>query len=81
MHRILNIKNPRLFTEKIQWLKLYNCTPIKTMLADKLLVREWVKEKIGSKYLKKIYGIYNSFEEIDFSSLPKEYVINRRRKT
>lgn len=75
MHRVLNIKNPRLFTEKIQWLKLYDCTPIKTILADKLLVREWVKEKIGSKYLKKIYGTYNSFDEIDFSSLPKEYVI------
>lgn len=75
MHRFLNIENPKLFTEKIQWLKLYDCSPLKTQLADKLLVREWVKEKIGGKYLKKLYGIYNSFEEIDFSALPQEYVI------
>lgn len=71
----LNLKPPKLFTEKIQWLKLYDCTPIKTMLADKILVRDWVKDKIGGEYLKKIYGIYHSFEEIDFSKLPEEYAI------
>lgn len=75
MHRILNLKKPELFTEKIQWLKLYDCLPIKTRLADKLLVREWVAKKIGEQYLKKIYGVYNSFDEIDFSILPSEYVI------
>lgn len=75
MHRFLDIENPKLFTEKIQWLKLYDCSAIKTRLADKLLVREWVKEKIGGQYLKKIYSVYNSFEEIDFSKLPREYAI------
>ena len=75
MHRFLNIDNPKLFTEKIQWLKLYDCTPVKTRLADKLLVRDWVADKIGTQYLKKLYGVYNSFEEIDFSKLPPEYVI------
>lgn len=73
--RILNLKSPKLFTEKIQWLKLYDCTPIKTRLCDKLEVREWIDEKIGGEYLKKIYGIYDTFEEIDFSNLPEEYVI------
>ena len=73
--RIINLKNPRLFTEKIQWLKIYDCTPIKTRLADKIAVREWVKEKIGEKYLKKVYGIYEKYEDIDFSKLPEEYVI------
>lgn len=75
MHRFFDIKNPKLFTEKIQWLKLYDCTPIKTQLADKLLVRDWVKNKIGEQYLKKIFGIYNTFEDIDFSAMPPEYVI------
>lgn len=73
--RIINLKNPRLFTEKIQWLKIYDCTPIKTRLADKIAVREWVKGKIGEKYLKKVYGIYEKYEDINFSKLPKEYVI------
>lgn len=73
--RFLNLDNPKYFTEKIQWLKINDCIPLKTTLADKILVRDWVKEKIGESYLKKIYGIYNSFEEIDFTKLPKEYVI------
>ena len=73
--RIINLKNPRLFTEKIQWLKIYDCTPIKTRLADKIAVREWVKGKIGEKYLKKVYGIYEKYEDIDFSKLPEEFVI------
>jgi len=73
--RFINFKNPKLFTEKIQWLKIYDCLPIKTVLADKILVREWVKEQIGESYLKKIYGVYEKYEDIDFTKLPREYVI------
>ena len=43
----LDLENPQTFNEKIQWLKLYDSTPLKTKLADKYLVRDWVKEKIG----------------------------------
>jgi hypothetical protein len=43
----LDLKNPKTFNEKIQWLKLYDSTPIKSLLADKYNVREWVKERIG----------------------------------
>lgn len=73
--RIINFKNPKLFSEKIQWLKVYDCLPTKTQLADKIAVRDWVAEKIGEQYLKKIYGVYEKYEEIDFSKLPDEYVI------
>ena len=73
--RFINFNNPKLFTEKIQWLKVYDCTPIKTQLADKILVRDWIKEQIGEEYLKKIYGVYEKYEDIDFKKLPQEYVI------
>lgn len=84
--RFINFNNPKLFTEKIQWLKVYDCTPIKTRLADKILVQNWVKEKLEKActeqpnknitiHFKKIYGIYEKYEDIDFSKLPKEYVI------
>lgn len=73
--RFINFKHPKLFTEKIQWLKVYDCTPIKTTLADKILVRDWVKEKIGGEYLKKIYAVGDKFEDLDLSNLPREYVI------
>lgn len=75
MHKTLNLNNPQTFNEKIQWLKLYDSTPIKTKLADKYLVRDWVKEKIGEKYLITLLGVYDKFEEIDFDKLPNQFVI------
>lgn len=71
----LNIEQPYSFNEKIQWIKLYEATPIKTRLADKFMVRKWVEEKIGAEFLIPLLGVWNSFDEIDFSKLPQEYVL------
>ena len=71
----LNLDNPKTFNEKIQWLKLYNSIPIKTLLSDKYLVRNWVKEKIGEKYLIPIFGVYDRFEDINFNKLPNKFII------
>ena len=46
-----NLKNPRTFSEKIQWLKLNNRTPLHTICADKYLVRGYIKDIIGENYL------------------------------
>lgn len=73
--KYLNLENPRTYNEKMQWLKLYDSTPIKTHLADKYLVRDWIKEKIGERYLVPLLGVYDKFEEIDFSKLPNQFVI------
>ena len=73
--KYLNLDNPRTFNEKIQWLKLYDSTPIKTRLADKYLVRDWIKEKIGEQYLIPLLGVYDKFEEIDFDKLPNQFVM------
>lgn len=71
----LNLDNPKTYNEKMQWLKLYDSTPIKTQLADKLLVRDWIKDRIGEEYLIPLYGVYDRFEDIDFSKLPEKFVI------
>ncbi|MBQ8482367.1 MAG: hypothetical protein IJ532_07535 [Alphaproteobacteria bacterium] len=71
----LNLHTPKSFNEKIQWLKLYDSTPIKTRLADKYLVRDWVTEKIGEQYLIPLIGVYDKFEDINFSELPNQFVI------
>lgn len=52
----LNLDSPRTFNEKIQWLKIYDATPLKTQLADKFLVRQWVEKKIGKQYLIPLIG-------------------------
>lgn len=71
----LNLKNPKTFTEKIQWLKLYDNSPLKTTLTDKVLVREYVKEKIGEEYLKPVLQVCKSFDEINFDLLPESFII------
>lgn len=71
----LDLENPRSFNEKIQWLKLYDSTPLKTKLADKYLVREWIKEKIGDEYLIPFLGVWDNANDIDFNSLPNEFIL------
>lgn len=71
----LNLNRPKTFGEKIQWAKLYDSTPLKTKLTDKLLVRDWVKERIGAKYLIPLLGVWDSFNEINFDELPDRFVL------
>lgn len=71
----LDLENPRDFNSKIQWLKLFDSTPLKTQLADKYLVRDWVAKKIGEKYLIPLLGVWDSFDEIKFSELPNQFVL------
>lgn len=63
------------YTEKMQWAKLYDSTPQKSDLTDKYKVRQWVEEKIGAEYLIGLLGVWDSFDEIDFSTLPDKFVL------
>lgn len=63
------------YTEKMQWEKLYDKNPLKVQLADKYLVRNWVGDKIGNEYLIPILGVWDNFNQIDFSSLPDKFVL------
>lgn len=72
----LNLKNPKTFNEKLQWLKLYDRNPLYTKLVDKYAVRDYIKKNLGEKYLIPLVGgPWNSVEEIDFSKLPNQFVL------
>ena len=71
----LNLDNPQTFNEKIQWLKLYDHNPLMTICADKVAVRDYIKEKIGEEYLVPALGIYDKPEDIDFDKLPNRFVL------
>lgn len=73
--RELNWNCPKTYNEKINVSKLYCATPEKTMLTDKLLVRDWVKSKIGEEYLIPIIKVYDRFKDINFDELPDKFVI------
>ncbi len=70
-----NILHPRTFNEKIQWCKLFDKNPLRTICSDKYLVRDYVAEKIGEKYLVPLLGVYDSPEEIDFDKLPNQFAM------
>lgn len=70
-----NFKEPRTFNEKMNWLKLHDRKDIYTTMADKYAAKAFVAERIGEKYVVRNYGVYNRWEDIDFSSLPDKFVI------
>jgi len=71
----LDLNDPQTYNEKIQWLKLYDSSPLKTTLADKYLVKDWVAERIGDEYIIPTLGVWDSFDDIDFNELPNQFVL------
>lgn len=71
----LNLSNPKRYTEKIQWRKIYGLTPQMSLLSDKYGVREWVSNIIGENYLIPLVGVWNRFDDIDFNLLPSSFVL------
>ena len=75
MHRRLDLNDPQTFNEKINWLKVFNRNPLYPKLVDKASVKNYVKAVIGDEYIIPTLGVWNSFEEIDFNSLPDKFVL------
>ncbi|MFU0784634.1 MAG: Glycosyl transferase [Thermoanaerobacterium thermosaccharolyticum] len=75
MGKKLNLDNPQTFNEKLQWLKLYDRNPLYTQLVDKYEVRKYISKTIGEEYLIPLIGVWDKFENIDFSKLPDQFVL------
>lgn len=75
MRKKLNLKTPQTFNEKLQWLKIYDRKPIYTTMVDKYEVKNYVADKIGDEYIIPTLGVWDSFDEIDFDSLPDQFVL------
>ena len=71
----LDLDNPKTYSEKLQWLKLYYHDPLYTTLVDKYAVKQYVEEKIGIEYLIPTLGVWNRFKDIDFNALPNQFVL------
>ena len=71
----LNLKNPRSYNEKLQWLKLYDRNPAYTQIVDKYAVKDYVAKQIGQEYVIPTLGVWDRVEDIDFDSLPERFVL------
>lgn len=73
--RKLDLKNPTTFTDKQNWLKLHHKNFGYTQLVDKLAVRDYVQKKLGKDLFFPILGVWDRYEDIDFSALPQQFVL------
>lgn len=71
----LELNNPKRYNEKLQWLKLYDRKPIYTEMVDKYVVKEYVAKRIGEEYIIPTLGIWDRFDDIDFDTLPNQFVL------
>lgn len=73
--QVLNLENPVLYTEKLQWLKLYDHRREYTRMVDKYEAKAFVAGRIGPEYVVPLLGVWDRVEDIDFASLPRQFVL------
>lgn len=73
--RFPNLKNPKLYTEKVQWLKLYDRKPEYCNMVDKYEAKKYIANMVGEQYVIPTYGVWDSFDEINFDILPERFVL------
>ena len=75
MGKKLDLKHPKTFSEKLQWLKLYDRKPQYTDMVDKYEAKRYVAERIGEQYIIPTLGVWDKFDDIDFDALPNRFVL------
>ncbi len=75
MHRFLNIRKPKTYNEKLQWLKLHDRNPKYTKMVDKYEAKKIVADIIGEEYIIPTLGVWDTVDEIDLDVLPNSFVL------
>lgn len=70
-----DLEDPKTYNEKLQWLKLYDRKPEYTKMVDKYEAKQYVADLIGEEYVIPTLGVWNSFDEIEFDTLPDQFVL------
>lgn len=73
--RFCNFKSPQSYNEKLQWLKLYYRKPLMTTMVDKYEAKKYVANLIGEEYIIPTIGVWDKFEDINFDTLPNQFVL------
>lgn len=70
-----NLDNPQTLCEKLNWLKLYDRKPEYTAMVDKYAAKQYVTSKVGAEHVTPLLGVWERFDEIDFTQLPEQFVL------
>lgn len=74
-NRELELANPQKYNDKLQWLKFNWYDKKAEVCVDKYAVRELVSSEVGREYLNELYGLYDSYSDIDFDKLPNMFAL------
>ena len=66
MGKRLDLNDPQTYSEKLQWLKIYDRQPQYSEMVDKYKVKDYVASIIGQEYIIPTIGVWDKFEDIDF---------------
>jgi hypothetical protein len=75
MHKKLDLKNPKTYSEKLQWLKLYDRKPEYSAMVDKAEAKRVVANLIGEQHIIPTLSVWEKFDDIDFDKLPDQFVL------
>lgn len=75
MGKKLDLHNPKTYSEKLQWLKLYDRRPEYITMVDKVAVKDYVTRIIGDEFIIPTLGVWDKPEEIDWEKLPSQFVL------
>lgn len=73
--KFVNFKKPVTYNEKLNWLKLNDRNPIYPTIVDKYEAKKYVADIIGEEYIIPTIGVWDNFDDIDFSKLPNQFVM------
>ena len=77
MNAWCDLTHPKIFQEKLQWIKLNDRKPIYHLMVDKVEVKNFISEKVGKEYVIPTIGVWNDFGEINFDYLPNEFILKK----
>lgn len=73
--RLPDLKEPKTFNEKMQWLKLHDRNPKYTAMVDKYEAKKIVGQLIGKQYVVPTFGVWESSNDIEWDLLPEQFVL------
>lgn len=71
----LDLDHPKTACEKNQWLKLYDRRPEYKNMVDKFEAKKYAASIIGEEHVIPSYGVWDSFDDIDFDKLPDQFIL------
>ena len=71
----LRTQNPKSPLEKLHYKMARDRRPLIVSFADKLEAKKYVERAIGEKWLPRVYSVADSFEKLDWSEVPEEFVL------